>query len=297
MLILTPENFHQALNRATEHGLEVGALQPINTQVEMCHDADLTFTFRVLAGSKQRKAAATLSEDGSAPRIASNPFLPFDQDLYVGHLDQAYVCLLNKFNVIPNHFLVVTAEFQEQTEALTLEDFQAAEAVLKALPSLIFFNGGKLAGASQRHKHLQAIPLPGPSDTEHREPDQTNPIPLNQYLEALPGDGTQVPAFNFQHRFRSWTEFSAHTRFEDYLQSLKMLKLNTGHQSQPGAYNLLMTQRWSLMVPRQREHFEGMSVNSLGFAGTLLARNPEQLVSLRATGPLRLLQEVSFARC
>ena len=47
----------------------------------------------------------------SAPR---NPFLPPDPELVVGPLPPAHVLLLNKFNVVAHHLLVVTQEFRSQ---------------------------------------------------------------------------------------------------------------------------------------------------------------------------------------
>ena len=67
----------------------------------------------------------------------------------------------------------------------------------------------------------------------------------------------------------------------------------------PGArhsrpYNLILTKRWMLLVPRSREHFAGASVNSLGFAGALLVRTREEMAQLRKEGPLKALAGVSF---
>ena len=54
----------------------------------------------------------------------------------------------------------MTRAFEEQTDLLNLEDFAALWFCLQEIDGLAFFNGGKIAGASQRHKHLQLIPLP-----------------------------------------------------------------------------------------------------------------------------------------
>jgi ATP adenylyltransferase len=59
-------------------------------------------------------------------------------------------------------------------------------------------------------------------------------------------------------------------------------------------YNLLATRRWLLLVPRLREFFEGISVNALGFAGSLLVKNAAQLEVLRTRGPMTALQSVSL---
>jgi ATP adenylyltransferase len=61
--------------------------------------------------------------------------------------------------------------------------------------------------------------------------------------------------------------------------------------SQP--YNLLISERWMLLVPRSREHFEEVSVNALGFAGSLLVPDHDRLQRVRAVGPMRVLQRVT----
>jgi ATP adenylyltransferase len=49
-----------------------------------------------------------------------------------------------------------------------------------------------------------------------------------------------------------------------------------------------------LLVPRSREFFDAISINSLGFAGALLVRNEEQLERVRSCGPMTVLREVAL---
>jgi ATP adenylyltransferase len=56
--------------------------------------------------------------------------------------------------------LVVTKDFQKQTNLLNVNDFEAACIAMKSLDeSFVYFNSGKNAGASQAHKHLQVMPI------------------------------------------------------------------------------------------------------------------------------------------
>ena len=68
--------------------------------------------------------------------------------------------LLNKYNVVPHHLLIITRHFESQESALTQADFQALWTCLAEYDSLGFYNSGESAGASQPHKHLQTVPLP-----------------------------------------------------------------------------------------------------------------------------------------
>ncbi|KAK2079790.1 hypothetical protein QBZ16_002185 [Prototheca wickerhamii] len=63
-----------------------------------------------------------------------NPFLPYDEALWVRHLSPTHTLLLNKFNVLPRHVLVVTREFRPQGMALEAADFEAVWQVLLAAP-------------------------------------------------------------------------------------------------------------------------------------------------------------------
>jgi ATP adenylyltransferase len=58
-------------------------------------------------------------------------------------------------------------------------------------------------------------------------------------------------------------------------------------------YNLLMTREWMLLVPRSAEFAEGVSVNALGYAGSLFVRTAEQLDLVRRLGPLHFLSAVA----
>jgi sulfate adenylyltransferase (ADP) / ATP adenylyltransferase len=49
----------------------------------------------------------------------------------VAHLSPTHVCLLNKFNVVAHHVLVVTREFEQQTSPLNAADFDATLQVLQ----------------------------------------------------------------------------------------------------------------------------------------------------------------------
>ncbi|MFL5319682.1 MAG: phosphorylase, partial [Myxococcaceae bacterium] len=70
--------------------------------------------------------------------------------------------------------------------------------------------------------------------------------------------------------------------------------LTSFHRLNHGAvYNLLATRRWLMIVPRTRECFEDISINSLGFAGSLFLKDAEQLSRVRAAGPVRMLQSVT----
>jgi ATP adenylyltransferase len=86
--------------------------------------------------------------------------------------------------------------------------------------------------------------------------------------------------------------------FEHYRAMLKSVGMETPGASilprQSLPYCLLITREWMLLVPRGREHFEDISLNSLAYAGSFFVWNKEQLERLRVFGPLNALRSVSM---
>ena len=70
-----------------------------------------------------------------------NPFLPPFEDvtfyikkgLFISELEPSHRLLYNKFNIFTNHLLVVTKEFEAQSNELAEGDFRQSILVLKAL--------------------------------------------------------------------------------------------------------------------------------------------------------------------
>jgi ATP adenylyltransferase len=58
---------------------------------------------------------------------------------------------------------------------------------------------------------------------------------------------------------------------------------------QSGPYNLLLTRRFMLLVPRSQECYRNVSLNALAFAGAMLVRDPFELAELYQDGPMHAL--------
>ncbi len=277
------------------------------TTQTVVEDQGIPFLVRVLAGragraaSEQKQGNANIDTAPSsiaaatAPASAGpafDPFLPYEPDMFVADISPTHVCLLNKFNVIDHHLLVVTRAFEEQDAPITAADFAALWACMKDVDGLAFYNAGKVAGASQRHKHLQIAPLPwGPGNGR---------LPVE--------DALAVDELGEQPRLRTWPYVHAAVRLDpDWLQNaetagerllvkyaalLRVFDIKIEGDEFLPPYNLLATRTWMVLVPRRREVFEGIAVNALGFAGSMLVRSNAQLAYLREIGPLVVLREV-----
>jgi ATP adenylyltransferase/5',5'''-P-1,P-4-tetraphosphate phosphorylase II len=50
--------------------------------------------------------------------------------------------------------IVITKEFEKQTDPVTFDDFNASLMVMRSLNAFVFYNSGYNSGASIMHKHL-----------------------------------------------------------------------------------------------------------------------------------------------
>jgi ATP adenylyltransferase/5',5'''-P-1,P-4-tetraphosphate phosphorylase II len=71
------------------------------------------------------------------PPAFRNPFLPYEEELWVQHLSDSHTLLLNKFNVVPHHVLVVTRQYESQQDALNSRDLAATQQVMERVESVI----------------------------------------------------------------------------------------------------------------------------------------------------------------
>jgi len=290
---LTPGSLRTALARTTAHALECGALLPIQTDQAFVEQGGVCFLVRSVS-TLARKQAQRCLRSAQGP---VNPFLPPEPELTLGAVSETHLAVLNKFYVLDRHLLLVTRRFEHQETLLGPEDFQALWRCLAELDALGFYNGGEKAGASQVHKHLQLVPLPLLPDIVE--------VPMSPLLDlASRGGGVQtVPGLPFLHAFtrlnpgaQTRPDVAAETTrvlYQEMLDAVGITAVGSqGQRRQSAPYNLLVTRRWMLLVRRSRESWEGISVNALGFAGSLFIKNRAQIDVIRAQGPLGVLSGV-----
>src|SRR5688500_13259344 len=95
-----------------------GDLESIPTSAQVFERYGVSWVVRVAGHLVRKKKAAT------SP--ARNPFLPYDPVMFVADVSATHLCLLNKFNVVDHHLVIVTRRFEHQRTMLTREDFDAA---------------------------------------------------------------------------------------------------------------------------------------------------------------------------
>ncbi len=291
--VFAPGTLLERVRAASAAALRLQALEPIRTRSAYLEDHGIRFLVRMVSSLRHKP-----------PHDAHrNPFLPYETALYVADASDSHACILNKYNVVDLHLLIVTRKFEHQESLMTAEDFRALWRCLLEYESLGFYNSGVTSGASQRHKHLQVVPLPL---VPNGSPCGTPIEPLLDNAQGCPGTILESRDLPFAHSLVFWdpAQASDAARMAEcslscYTQMLRRHAL--GPTSGPwarvsGAYNLLVTRRWMLFVPRVRECFESISCNSLAFAGTLLVHDVAQMEQLRAAGPLAALEAVAAPR-
>ncbi|WP_275451427.1 phosphorylase [Photobacterium sanctipauli] len=263
-----PNMFWQTANFVTQKALEDGALLPIATEAITIAENGVNYLVHTLSANAQSKPIAT-PQRSPLDKIPANPFLPYEPALYVAEAGDHHVCLLNKFPVLSPHLLICSKTFVPQSALLERSDFAAWLLGLKSDSSLGFFNSGPDAGASQTHRHMQLV--------------QTG-IPLESVIAS-----GELPFKHCLYLFE--TEQDAGYLYQCYLDAVDRLEMSqhVGKECEP--YNLLLTKRWMLVLPRSRNNIEGVFANGFNFTGRFLVKRPEQLAWLTKYGLMNYLKD------
>ncbi len=267
-------------------------------------DEGIQFFVKVISSAKFAKAKPT-TPPAKGTTDKYDPFSPEHRGkLFIEDLSATHCLLYNKFPLVPFHVIIVTKNFEEQMSPASPADFEAALTVMKSLDCFVFFNGGPDAGASQRHKHLQAIPYGS-------FPNQT--IPLDAIIERNGREDeaskdeeveyTSVPPFNFKHvlcKFHPRITFNltpgslqrkSRQLYDVYMECLRRL----GNTDLKLAYNFVLTKNWMFVVLRKCEVALGMvKINAVGFTGSFAVRSDEEYEFIRSQDPIKILQSVTY---
>ena len=258
-----------------EAALASGAMHSFECQLEFVQDAGVEFVLRVATKFPGGETAA--GRTAGAPKLAADPFANPEPQLVVRDLTPTHRALLNKFSVLREHLLIVTRKYEDQRSLLDESDFEALAACMEDAEVLAFYNGGAEAGASQPHKHLQVVTLP--LSPRHS-------VPMDALL-ARP-----APALGFRHAFAR-LEPAQVARPAAMLETYRELHGKAGLRAQQ-PYSLVLTHEWMLVVPRSRDRFEGISIDSLAFAGSFFVRDAKHAHAIAAAGPMSVLKSVAM---
>ncbi|KAK4185366.1 HIT-like domain-containing protein [Podospora australis] len=221
-----------------------------------------------------------------------------------------HTVVLNKFAIVPEHFILATTEFKPQTHLLEAEDLEAAWGCIEAYHAkekegeegelYVFFNSGPHSGASQPHRHLQLLPV-----SRMRDGLEAERIEWNVLANSLAEEETRrrLPFQTFTRRIPPPAPFSRGAQLrgiylELYREACCAGGVEAKEQTEGEAkisYNLALTKRAMVLVPRVAEGgpvFEGageegkktvgkVALNGTVLAGTALVKTQEEWDALR----------------
>lgn len=194
----------------------------------------------------------------------------------------SHYILLNKFAIVPHHFILATTTFQPQTHLLSAADLAAAYACIDTYHQnggkelFAFFNSGEHSGASQAHRHLQFLEVEG-----MKAGLGEGTAGWEVWADGMIRGDVKVPFRVFAGGLRR--EMSGEEMRGVYLglyrRACEALGVEVGEQREGEArvsYNLAMTREGMVVMPRVAEGAEvrgrdGVVVGKLALNGTVLA--------------------------
>ncbi|EWM22262.1 ap4a phosphorylase ii [Nannochloropsis gaditana] len=215
-----------------------------------------------------------------------------------------------EFPTMTDHLLLVTEAWHPQAGLLRADDLIAWWELLRDVPAVGFFNSGPEAGASQGHRHLQAIPVDALSLPSLPPIRPTLPVPMDvligPHLASLPPHSalstSQVLSLPFRHRIAplppSPTPAELQRVYRRLLEEIGVVEMGQEVEGGPGveeetkAHNLVMTKEWLLAVPRSQAKYAGVDVNGMAFLGCLLSGGAETTQTIKRFGPFNILKAV-----
>ncbi|CDR47190.1 CYFA0S30e00166g1_1 [Cyberlindnera fabianii] len=299
-----PEDFGDLVEKTYTAAFESGDVvlsESTQTYIE-ANDTQFVITFAESLGKKPTQEESP--EQEKRPKDF-NPFLNPDPKMTVlADYAGEYNILLNKFPVTANHLLLTTKDFKPQTSPLSPFDLIASMKILGSLEKSStkgekffgFYNCGENSGASQPHKHLQFL----------RYPDNFTPFPAQVVAgeEAFIANSSVEPLQNkqlpFAHFILPLPKSEDKLYDEDYMalafsSLLQRVLTILRDEEKPIAYNVLMTRKWLMLVPRLDPYYKGkIGINSAAYTGLILAKNQEILDLIKADGPLEILSACGF---
>lgn len=303
-MLTLPEDFESKLESTYENAMALGNL------VFNGDNAVIEFVTEDIKGSTYNSCLTLLDSLVHRPEkgtVDKNPFVKLEPELTVldsyGEQDE-FKLVLNKFPVVPYHFMLLTKEFKSQNTPLSPNEICAVFEVLKALEHakkenkdwFAFYNCGPQSGASQPHKHVQFMSFPDGFEPFVSRLARTSPhfVP-NQRDEPL-----QDPKLGFAHFVAVLPEKLAEVdndllmlTFVGLLQ--RVLTVLREADCDHVSYNFCATTKWMMLMPRSTGSYEEkLGVNSCGVMGLYLCKNKELFDLVKEAGWEKIQISVGF---
>ncbi|CEI38614.1 hypothetical protein FVEN_g4826 [Fusarium venenatum] len=297
--IKAPSNLPELVKTTFTKARSEGDLHYFPTQVAVLNVDSIPFQLRF--------SPSLANKPKPPPKDISKPQKPFDPfesplpALKVSDLGPSHYCVLNKFAIVPEHFILATKDFKPQTHVLEESDLEATLACIEAYEAArrteaeqghrdgalgggdglyAFFNCGDHSGASQPHRHIQLLPIARMKDgfeidtpwTVLADQLKVKVAPFTTFAEDinLNMSGTELHAIYLRLYRKACKAVASYTK-------------DTTHEGEAPtegptliSYNMAMTKSTLVICPRLAEGVklqsqDGDILGTVAFNGTLLA--------------------------
>ncbi|KAI0887176.1 HIT-like protein [Annulohypoxylon maeteangense] len=292
---VAPPNLPALVKAAFDKARVSGDITYYPTQVAVLTPGSIAFQLRYAPSLALKPKAPKPKEPNGKP---FNPFENPSPAMLVAELPPSHRLVLNKFAIVPEHFILVTREFKPQTHVLEKDDIDATFACIQAYRGVgqdlfAFFNSGPHSGASQPHRHLQLLPV---ASMRTGLEDVDRGSQWNVLADTLTGSSKTLPFNVFTRSIRP--DMSAEERHSAYLElyrhAVKAVYPDIEAHDEGEAqisYNFAMTGSTMALCPRTAEgvmlknksgeDIGQVSLNGTVLAGTALVKNQAEWDALR----------------
>lgn len=260
----------------------------------------LQFQFRICPQFRRKPQLPPV--DSPSPPSNADIDQPFS--LHVAFVFPAHNLIFNTYPALrPSYLLLTASSLHHQSSPLSLDDIVAARTALDGLSSdfpgedggkepssdyMLIYNCGRASGCSRSHKHMQLFPRPSHTSFQ-LFPDRPSETPANvPYLYDLMRHppSPSVASLDNHSIAESIVAF--------YNSSLKRFRtlLNIELDDDPIPHNVIMTQEWTLVIPRRSAQVNGLSANAAGMMGLVWVSTTEELKEWKRRSPRRILGEL-----
>ncbi|KAF9875289.1 putative bis(5'-nucleosyl)-tetraphosphatase [Colletotrichum karsti] len=289
-LVKAPANLPDLVKAAFNKARANADLNYYATQVTVLNANSIPFQLRFSPALANKPTAPKPKTD--EPRKPFDPFEnPENGPLFIADIPSSgHNLVLNKFAIVPEHFILATKDFKEQTDMLEPIDLAATYACIEAYRQYgeshggsngelyAFFNSGSHSGASQPHRHIQLLPVARMKDGL---PEGSKWDVLAKQLGQPRVSGVPFTTFGEQIH-RSMTPDELHSIYISLFKSaVAAVEAHAGKLDNPSngesqiSYNLAMTSSSLVVMPRLAEGYtlleQGKPVGKLNLNGTVLA--------------------------